>query len=345
MTWNSNKFRVEELLGKGCFGEVFAARDLSEDKPCAIKKISVTKLAQPSCSPRQAEHNRARAKDLLLSEVQTLIALNTNKRSDHIVGYFECGLEAEAGIDNLSNALKSAAINASVSSGESITNCQNDCFFYIKMELCHTNLKNWMDELPNQEDRIRKISTIRDIWRQVLVGLDFMHHRNVPIIHRDLKPDNVFINVYEGNVQVKIGDFGLSTQLLMNAFQKQSKVGSDRYASPEMLFRTGSYDTKTDIFSAGLIFYESLRVFQTEDDLIESFSNIKLEREGLLDSFSSGHNLDAELHLIRRMVSVKPENRPHARYLLQKAFKNQKGTSNVRYKSFIFMITKLVLHI
>ena len=71
-----------------------------------------------------------------------------------------------------------------------------------------------------------------------------MHNKNV--IHRDLKPENVFIEVFKnGQVQCKIGDFGLSR--LLNCQQKEDNgvlnlktqvstiAGTTLYMAPEIL--------------------------------------------------------------------------------------------------------------
>ncbi|UYV66115.1 CDK6 [Cordylochernes scorpioides] len=49
-------------------------------------------------------------------------------------------------------------------------------------------------------------SCIRDIMRQVLQGLDFLHtHR---IVHRDIKPQNILVS--QNGSTVKLADFGLA---------------------------------------------------------------------------------------------------------------------------------------
>lgn len=43
---------------------------------------------------------------------------------------------------------------------------------------------------------------------QILSAVQYMHSNR--IIHRDLKMGNIFIN---GNMELKVGDFGLATKL------------------------------------------------------------------------------------------------------------------------------------
>jgi serine/threonine protein kinase len=52
----------------------------------------------------------------------------------------------------------------------------------------------------------------QELFRQILLGVNYLHTRNPPIIHRDLNPNNISItnNGINGNF-IKITDFGLST--------------------------------------------------------------------------------------------------------------------------------------
>ena len=53
------------------------------------------------------------------------------------------------------------------------------------------------------------VRAIKNWSRQILQGLEYMHHKlSPPVIHRDVKLDNIFINGNSGDV--KIGDLGLA---------------------------------------------------------------------------------------------------------------------------------------
>ncbi len=81
------------------------------------------------------------------------------------------------------------------------------------------------------------------------------------IVHRDLKPANLFVTRRpDGSPLVKVLDFGISKSLdgSDHALTKTTSfVGSPMYASPEQLLSSRSVDTRTDIWSLGVILYEA----------------------------------------------------------------------------------------
>lgn len=92
-----------------------------------------------------------------------------------------------------------------------------------------------------------------DIIAQVADGLWFAHQQD--IVHRDVKPSNIM--VLTGGI-AKITDFGIAR--LPNSAVKTMTgliLGSPRYMSPEQVIGK-SLDTRTDIFSLGVVLYEAL---------------------------------------------------------------------------------------
>jgi serine/threonine-protein kinase len=92
-----------------------------------------------------------------------------------------------------------------------------------------------------------------DIAAQVADGLWFAHQQD--IVHRDVKPSNIM--VLKGGI-AKITDFGIAR--LPNSAVKTMTgliLGSPRYMSPEQVIGK-SLDKRTDIFSLGVVLYESL---------------------------------------------------------------------------------------
>jgi serine/threonine-protein kinase len=90
------------------------------------------------------------------------------------------------------------------------------------------------------------------VMDQICAGLAFAHSKGV--VHRDLKPANVHI---QPGGQVKIVDFGLAHIVDQEMTQEGIVLGTPNYMSPEQALGD-RVDARTDIFSAGVIFYEIL---------------------------------------------------------------------------------------
>ncbi|TKY61088.1 Mitogen-activated protein kinase kinase 9 [Spatholobus suberectus] len=93
------------------------------------------------------------------------------------------------------------------------------------------------------------------VARQVLNGVSYLHAHK--IIHRDIKPSNLLVN---RNMEVKIGDFGVSKVMCRTLDACNSYVGTCAYMSPER-FDPDSYGGNYngyagDIWSLGLTLFE-----------------------------------------------------------------------------------------
>ena len=91
-----------------------------------------------------------------------------------------------------------------------------------------------------------------DIMEQVSDGLAYAHGREV--IHRDLKPGNIHV---QPNGQVKILDFGLARLGSSDLTKTGVVMGTPNYMSPEQVMGE-RVDSRSDVFSAGAVFYELL---------------------------------------------------------------------------------------
>ena len=83
-------------------------------------------------------------------------------------------------------------------------------------------------------------------------GIKYIHSKN--IVHRDLKLGNLFLT---GNMQLKIGDFGLSERILGPNHKSQSLSGTPNYIAPEILMK-GGHSFEVDIWAIGVIAYTLL---------------------------------------------------------------------------------------
>lgn len=119
--------------------------------------------------------------------------------------------------------------------------------YYIFLEYCSNG------ELYNIIKKNRKIreSEAAIIFKQILLGLQYIHSKNV--CHRDLKPENILVDSFG---RIKISDFGLSKLFDSdkNSFTS-TPCGSPCYASPECISGNPYDGKKSDIWSCGVILY------------------------------------------------------------------------------------------
>ncbi len=102
-----------------------------------------------------------------------------------------------------------------------------------------------------------------ELLAQVCEGVQHAHQK--AIIHRDLKPSNILVALIDGKHQAKIIDFGIAKatgqRLSDNSLftQAGSVIGTPEYMSPEQAdLTTQDVDTRTDIYSLGVILYQLL---------------------------------------------------------------------------------------
>ena len=91
---------------------------------------------------------------------------------------------------------------------------------------------------------------VLDIFCQIIMALQSVHQHR--ILHRDIKSHNVFLMK---SMQVKLGDFGVSKVLSTTKSRAATIIGTPYYYSPEMC-KGESYDTKSDIWSLGVLLFE-----------------------------------------------------------------------------------------
>src|SRR6185312_14280655 len=91
------------------------------------------------------------------------------------------------------------------------------------------------------------------------------HAHQKAIIHRDIKPSNILVTTSESSPLVKVIDFGVAKALSHRltdytmVTEHGKMIGTPEYMSPEQADMGGlDVDTRTDIYSLGVVLYELL---------------------------------------------------------------------------------------
>jgi WD40 repeat protein/serine/threonine protein kinase len=110
-----------------------------------------------------------------------------------------------------------------------------------------------------------KLTTRRRLELFIPICHAVQHAHQKGIIHRDLKPSNILVGVVDGKPVPKVIDFGIAKatnqQLTQHTVYTQTGalIGTPEYMSPEQAKTSGlDVDTRTDIYSLGVILYELL---------------------------------------------------------------------------------------
>lgn len=125
--------------------------------------------------------------------------------------------------------------------------------YYVMEFLDGQSLRTMIERAPNQKISVEEFLPI---FKQTCAGLGHAH--DMTLVHRDVKPDNIFI-LADG--KVKITDFGIARCREAdnsNLTKPGVMLGTLAYVSPEQLQDARNVDHRADIYSLGVVAYESL---------------------------------------------------------------------------------------
>ena len=219
-------YRVLQILGGGGMGVVYKAEDLKLGRPVALKFLPSELASDPVAFERLQREARA-ASSLDHPNICSIYQLDEHEGQP----------------------------------------------FIVMQHLEGQTLREWI-ESAGSKTTAERVKGMTDLAMQIADGLEAAHHKG--IIHRDIKPTNIFIT---SRGQAKILDFGVAKFLDAAEISEVKippvplvtegeaaptnphltrtgvSVGTPSYLSPEQI-RRERIDTRTDLFSFGLVLYE-----------------------------------------------------------------------------------------
>jgi serine/threonine protein kinase/tetratricopeptide (TPR) repeat protein len=128
---------------------------------------------------------------------------------------------------------------------------------FFVMELCTG------EPIDHYCDRHRlSIQDRLELFAQVCQAVQHAHTKG--LIHRDIKPSNVLVSLHDGKPQAKVIDFGIAKATASKLTEKtlfteqRQLIGTPEYMSPEQAEGSLDIDTRTDVYSLGVLLYELL---------------------------------------------------------------------------------------
>ena len=104
----------------------------------------------------------------------------------------------------------------------------------------------------------RRLALFADVCRAV------QHAHQKGVIHRDIKPTNVLVAEVDGRPLVKVIDFGIAKAVEQRltdetlVTREGQLIGTPAYMSPEQVDGEGDIDTRSDVYSLGVLLFELL---------------------------------------------------------------------------------------
>ncbi|XP_053113992.1 serine/threonine-protein kinase PLK4 isoform X2 [Hemicordylus capensis] len=165
-------------------------------------------------------------------------------------------------------------------------------YVYLILEMCHNGemsryLKNRKNPFTEEQ--------VRDFMRQIITGMLYLHSHG--ILHRDLTLSNLLLT---NNLNIKIADFGLATQLRMPHEKHYTMCGTPNYISPEIATRS-AHGLESDVWSLGCMFFTLLAGKPPFDtDTVKNTLNKVMLADYETPAFLSGEAQDLIHQLLRK---------------------------------------------
>jgi serine/threonine protein kinase len=181
------------------------------------------------------------------------------------------------------------------------------------MELCSCSLRDFLRK-RNYSGIIGDMEFEKKCISGIIRGLSYIHQNG--ILHRDLNPNNIFL---DKSMTLKIGDFGMAIKNDMshNTSSCSSLFGVELFMPPEFKNKN-IYVEKSDVYSAGIVFFEILHIFTTDMERIKIITELRQDKYP--NTFTL--NFPNYYKLVQKMLKIDVKDRISSREIEEQYIKN-----------------------
>jgi|GEM_PF-6976994 len=260
-------FRIERRLGAGGMGVVYQARQISLNRPVALKvlgqalsrKTDVARFQREAQAAARLKHPAiaqvyfiGQDRHICFMAMELIEGASLRKVLDRLGTTATADSSLDSVVrDDLAGDPEAVAIRFDQPT-EAVAGATSD------VAASHRPVTEINPYLSPQARELRTttayVRRVVEVIRDAAEALAHAHEQGVT--HRDIKPDNLLL---DRKGQVHLIDFGVA-----RFFDDQSVtytgqlVGTPLYMSPEQVTGRGAIDARSDIYSLGLVLYELL---------------------------------------------------------------------------------------
>ncbi|XP_073828511.1 lymphokine-activated killer T-cell-originated protein kinase [Musca autumnalis] len=186
---------------------------------------------------------------------------------------------------------------------------ENDEVDSLALECCSTSLGSILEERLDNEQGALPAQYIKKMLTDISSALDYLH-TDAMLLHGDLKSHNILV---KGDFETcKLCDFGVSLPLNKEGkinFKENPDlryVGTELWCAPEILLDEEEIDSKADIFSLGLIIYETIALIPPHSRKLDDTENEKGDDEEVITESEEENSLDQSDFTLGSMDESRP---------------------------------------
>ncbi|XP_060073337.1 serine/threonine-protein kinase PLK4-like isoform X2 [Ylistrum balloti] len=206
---------------------------------------------------------------------------------------------------------------------------EDNNYVYLVLEISHNGELN---RYLKANCKVLNEAEAQHFMKQIVKGMLYLHSHG--ILHRDLTLANLLLT---RNMDVKIADFGLATQLNIPDEKHFTMCGTPNYISPEIAMRS-AHGLEADVWSLGCMLYTFLvgrPPFDTEG------VKTTLNRVILAEFHLPDHISNEAKDLIQSLLKKNPKERQNLKDILGHPFMTKDNSSSLSKGSHGFGETSI----